>query len=149
MVAQICALHEKWDAAKYAFRADPASMYEPWLKQRAADARSVFLVAERQMSDGGRLAGFIVGTVEREVGIYRLKEYGFLHDLWVEPAYRHEGIGRQLAMMAVERFTQMGVKQVRLDTAGPNEAARRLFESCGFRTSAVEMLIELERVDEG
>jgi len=32
---------------------------------------------------------------------------------------------------------------VRLETAGPNEIARKLFESCGFRTSAVSMLLEI------
>jgi ribosomal protein S18 acetylase RimI-like enzyme len=139
MVARICALHESWDPAKYGFLSDPARRYEKWLEQRAMDERSVFLVAE----EGNRLAGFLVGEVEREIPIYRLKEFGFIHDLWVEEEYRHEGVARQLAMLAIERFKQMGVKQIRLDTAAQNEPARRLFESCGFRISVVEMMIEL------
>ena len=46
--------------------------------------------------------GFLVGTVEREIPIYRLAEFGFIHDLWVEPAYRNEGVARQMVMVAVE-----------------------------------------------
>lgn len=146
MVAKICALHESWDAAKYGFLPNPAEMYRRWLTARANDPRSVFLVAEREAAGAEaapRLVGFLIGTTESELGIYRLKEYGFLHDLWVEPDYRNEGIARQLVMLAVERFREMGLKQVRLDTAAENEVARNLFRSCGFRVSTIEMLAEL------
>src|SRR5688500_1559278 len=91
--------------------------------------RAVFLVADRA---GRGAVGFVMGLVEAEIPIYRLGEFGFIHDLWVEPEYRNEGVARQMVMLAVEKFRQMGVGQVRLDTAMPNEAARRLFEACRF-----------------
>jgi ribosomal protein S18 acetylase RimI-like enzyme len=146
MVEKICALHEQWDAAKYSFLPGIAQMYDQWLRERAVRPRSVFLVAETPSPK--KIVGFIVGSVEREIPIYRLKEYGFLHDLWVEPEYRNEGIARQMVMLAIEKFTEMGVKQIRCDTAAKNEAARKLFESCGFRSSVVEMLMEIGPVDE-
>ena len=147
MVAKICALHESWDSAKYGFLPNPEQRYEKWLMRLAnsegfADAssdRSVFLVSENE----GQLVGFLVATVEREIPIYRLQEFAFIHDIWVEPEYRQNGIARQMVMLSVERFHQMGVKQIRLDTAIANEASRRLFASCGFRFSIIEMLIEL------
>jgi ribosomal protein S18 acetylase RimI-like enzyme len=140
MVASICALHKQWDAAKYGFKPNPAEMYGRWLPARASDPRSVFLVAEAEKG----LVAFLIGTVEKEIPIYNLAEYGFIHDLWVEESYRHEGLGRRMTMLALEKFAAMGVKQVRLDTAAANDAARALFASCGFRTSVVEMLIEME-----
>ena len=139
MVAKICALHEKWDPAKYSFLPGTPERYRGWLTKRADDPRSVFLVADARP----KLAGFLIGTVEDELPIYRLKQYGFIHDLWVEEDYRHEGIGRQLVMMAVEKFKGMGMEQVRLDTAFPNDAARKLFGACGFRASTTEMLLQL------
>ena len=148
MVEKIVALHARWDAAKYEPLPDPAGLYDRWLQGLARDPRSVFLVAERQ-GEGSRpprLVGFVIGTVERTIPIYRLMEYGFLHDLWVEEEYRHEGVGRQLAMHAVERFREIGVEQVRLDTAACNDSARRLFEQCGFRPSSVEMLLDFKMV---
>jgi ribosomal protein S18 acetylase RimI-like enzyme len=149
MVAQTCALHESWDLAKYGFVTNPARLYERWLVARAQDAYSVFLVAEREAQNGkpSKVVGFIVGTTEPEIGIYRLQEYGFMQDLWVEPESRHEGIARQLLQQAIEQFRQIGVKQVRLDVATPNEPARRLFESCGFRAATCEMLLELTPVE--
>jgi ribosomal protein S18 acetylase RimI-like enzyme len=139
MVAKICALHEGWDPAKYGFLPNPEERYRRWLTTRAGDPRSVFLVAERE----GRLVAFLIGTIEEEIPIYRLKEFGFIHDLWVEEEYRHEGIARQMVMLAVEQFKSQGVQQIRLDTAMTNEAARKLFASCGFRISTMEMLMEL------
>src|SRR5258708_4323254 len=136
MVAKICALHESWDPAKYSFLPNPAEMYRGWLRARATDPRSVFLVAERaESANQVKIVGFLVATGEREIRMYRLKEYGFIHDVWVERDYRHEGVARQMTMLAIEKFKKMGVAQVRLDTAAANEAARSLFASCGFRIS--------------
>jgi ribosomal protein S18 acetylase RimI-like enzyme len=140
MVGKLAELHESWDAAKYPYLTNAAEMYRGWMRARANDARSVFLVAEREEA---KIVGFLIGTVEREIPIYRLDEFGFIHDLWVDPEYRHEGVARQMVMLAIERFKNIGAKQIRLDTAAPNEAARKLFASCGFRVSVVEMLIEL------
>jgi ribosomal protein S18 acetylase RimI-like enzyme len=144
MVRKLCELHRAWDRAKYDFVDGIEEMYRGWLTARAADPRAVFLVADRP---GRGPVAFLIGTVEREIPIYRLTEFGFIHDLWVEEDYRHEGVARQLVMRAVERFGEIGVAQVRLDTAGANEVARKLFERCGFRMSVVEMLAELKDED--
>jgi ribosomal protein S18 acetylase RimI-like enzyme len=141
MVAKICALHEDWDAAKYGFLPEPAKRYERWLTAQVKNDRSVFLVADPQQSDN--LAGFLIATTESEVPIYRLQAYGFVHDLWVEPAYRQADLARKMVEQTIAAFTQMGIQQIRLDVATPNQAARYLFESCGFRVSTMEMLIEL------
>jgi ribosomal protein S18 acetylase RimI-like enzyme len=140
MVQKLANLHERWDPAKFGYLPNPGQMYRSWLTTRTSDPRSVFLVAAK---DPAQVIGFIVGTFEREIPIYRLKEFGYIHDLWVEEPYRHEGLARQLVMAAVEKFSAMGLKQIRCETATANEAARHLFERCGFRPSVTEMLLEL------
>src|SRR5688572_24146292 len=141
MVEKVCAFHERLDPAKYPYRPDPAEMYRGWLAKRATDPRSVFLVADAGLPAG--LVGFLIGTTENELSIYRLREFGFIHDLWVEEPYRHEGTARQMVTLAVERFREIGVPQIRLDVLAANAPARGLFEACGFRPSTVEMLQEL------
>jgi ribosomal protein S18 acetylase RimI-like enzyme len=142
MVAKICALHETWDAAKYGFLPNPEQRYEGWLKRLASSDRAIFLVAEAP-ENPEKLIGFLVATIEKEIPIYRLKEYAFIHDLWIEEDYRRTGIAKEMVRQAIDNFKQMGVAQIRLDTAAINETARRLFSSCGFRVSTIEMLIEL------
>jgi ribosomal protein S18 acetylase RimI-like enzyme len=139
MVAQLAQLHESWDAQRYDYRPDTAAMYDQWLRGHANDANSVFLVAQREQ----RLAGFLIATIDETIRIYRRRRIGFIHDVWVEPDYRNEGIARQMTMLAIERFRQMGIGQIRLETATANEAARKLFRSCGFRDSSVEMLVQI------
>lgn len=140
MVRAICALHEGWDADRYPMRSDVVAMYERWLPERARDPRSVFLVSESE----GCLTGFLVGTVEASVPIYRVTEYGFIHDVWVEPAARGRGVGRALVRSALAAFRAIGVAQVRLETATANEPARRAFAAEGFRTATQDMILVLE-----
>jgi ribosomal protein S18 acetylase RimI-like enzyme len=139
LVEKIVALHAQWDAPRFAAKPDVASMYRGWLKGRCDDATSVFLVAERE----GTIVGFLIATTEKNIPIYQLGKYAFIHDVWVEPDYRNEGIARSMTLLALERFKQMGVKQVRLDTANANEIARSMFSQCGFRPTTTEMLCEL------
>src|SRR5688572_20560085 len=98
LVDHIAALHEPWDPARYDYKPNPGELYRRWLAARANDPNSVFLVAdhERLLQDVPFLAGFIVGTIEKPIPIYRIDRFGFIHDLWVEPEYRNEGVARQL-----------------------------------------------------
>lgn len=151
MVDKIAELHERWDPARYDYKPNPGQMYRRWLTARATDPNSVFLVAdhERLMADVPFLVGFLVGTIEQPIPIYRIEKFGFIHDLWVEEDYRHEGIARQMTMLAIERFREVGCAQVRLETAAANEPARKLFASCNFRPASIEMLVELGPPPEG
>lgn len=141
MVRALCDLHESRDPQRFQVRPDVLDRYARWLPERAKDPRSVFLVAER---DDGTLAGFTVGTIEPEVPIFWIPECGWIHDLWVEPQDRRQGLARMLADESVARFQALGVKQVRLHTGSFNETARTLFASAGFRPCVVEMIRPLE-----
>ncbi len=84
----------------------------------------------------------MIATIKAEIPIYRLKEFGFIHDRWVEPDYRQTGLGRQRVDRSLQAFRYKKIPQIRLDTAIANEAARRLFQSCGFHLSTIELLAE-------
>lgn len=150
MVGKLAVLHEHWDPARYDYKPNIGDMYRRWLAARAQDPQSVSLVADhdRLTANVPFLVGFIVGTIEKPIPIYRIEKFGFIHDLWVEPDYRNEGIARQMTMLAMEKFRQLACTQVRLETAAANEPARKLFASCGFRTASIEMLVELGGSDE-
>jgi len=148
VIAKVCALHQTWDSAKYGFLPQPERSYEKWLSNLLNNSQDLCLVAE----ESNQLVAFLIATVEREIPIYTLENYAFVHDLWVEPEFRHAGIARQIVertitplgnCKATAHFTQLGIPQIRLDTAMANAAARKLFENCGFRASTIELLIEL------
>ncbi len=145
MVRRIAAFHQGIDPAKYTYKSDPGEMYRDWLGKRATDPRSVFLVADAAGREEStpRLVGFLVATVDREIGIYAVPEFGFIHDVWVDEKYRNEGAARQMVTLAIERFRAIGVPQVRLDVLVGNDPAMQLFAACGFRPTVTEMMIEL------
>lgn len=140
MVRAICSMHEKLDPPRYAMRLDVVAMYESWLPQRIADRNSVVLVAEMD----SKVVAFLVGSVESNIPIYRLDRFGFIHDVWVEPAARGLGFAKALSLRAVEEFRAIGIRQIRLETAADNPGARSLFTSCGFRVANIDMLLDLE-----
>jgi GNAT superfamily N-acetyltransferase len=144
MVARICAFHERLDPAKYGFVPGVTDMYRDWLIARSTDPQSVFFVADPGGDDSRRLAGFLIGTVEREIPIYRIERFGFIHDLWIDEKYRNEGTARQMVSLAIERFRDIGVPQVRLDVAFGNQPAKNLFAACGFRPAVIEMLHDFQ-----
>ncbi len=139
MVRAIYDLHERFDHPRFGVLPDVLDSYANWLPKRALDPRSVFLVAE----DHAMVVAYLIATVEESIPVYEVTHYGFIHDVWVQPSYRGRGIGERMIEEAVRRFTALGMRQIRLETAMDNEGARQLFESCGFRQSSIEMLREL------
>lgn len=146
MVQAICEMHATMDPHRYDFVPDITSRYASWLPRRIADPASVFLVAHimsepnTAVQVSGRLAGFVVAETLDEIPIYLTRRYGFVHDLWVQPAHRRTGIAHGLMHACLTRFRGMGLTQVRLDTAAANDAARTLFTALGFRPSTTQML---------
>jgi len=142
LVRALCDLHASKDPQRFAVRTDVIERYATWLPERAVDPRSVLLVSTP--SPGGAPVGFTVGTVEPEVPIFWIPACGWIHDVYVVPEARRQGVARGLVREAVARFRTIGVKQVRLHTGVFNEQARAAFAAEGFRPCVVEMLHALE-----
>jgi ribosomal protein S18 acetylase RimI-like enzyme len=62
----------------------------------------------------------------------------------VAPAARHLGVGQRLLDAAIDWLPEQGMPRVVLWTASPNDSARRLFEGRGFRSTMLEMTLELQ-----
>jgi ribosomal protein S18 acetylase RimI-like enzyme len=89
---------------------------------------------------GAFAAELLVGTV----GVYRARELkarhkAFLWGMFVHPQWRRRKLGEQLVRAAVGHArTLAGVTHIHLCVSEPATAARRLYESAGFRVWGVE-----------
>ena len=103
------------DPAKYGSLEHPKQKYGRWLPSRVGPAQR----ASGRRSQSPGIVAFLVGTVETEIPLYRLKEFGFI--LTICGSKRNPPRGRRppdddAGHRAIE---EIGVKQVRLDTVMP------------------------------
>lgn len=61
--------------------------------------------------------------------VWRAADHWYLHNLFVAPGHQRGGIGRGLLQHVLGEIG----RPVELKTDGPNLAARRLYQTCGFR----------------
>jgi RimJ/RimL family protein N-acetyltransferase len=83
----------------------------------------------------GRVVGYV--KVARWNQLESTDHVRMILGLVVDPTVRRRGIGRALVDAAVERARGQGARRLRLHVFGPNEAARRLYESAGFAVEGV------------
>ena len=82
----------------------------------------------------------LVGTATfvRETGL-KERHKGWINGVYVTPEQRHSGIGRKLIHALIERAkTDTSLEQILLTVTTCQEAARRLYQRCGFAIYGTE-----------
>ena len=124
---------------------DAESGYARFLGSQMGATDTLLMVAEQAAPDAGAgIVGYVYAGIEPLSWKELRDEAGFVHDLLVTPAARHLGVGQRLLDSAIGWLREQGMPRVVLWTATPNDSARRLFEGRGFRSTMVEMTLELE-----
>lgn len=90
--------------------------------------RELLLLAEREAQVLGYCWSWIEPARARVTG----DNCAYIGDLGVRAAFRHHGVGRALLLRSLDRIKWRGATAAELDMDGPNENARRLYESVGF-----------------
>jgi ribosomal protein S18 acetylase RimI-like enzyme len=85
-------------------------------------------------SGGDFLIGFVDGELVAMGGLFRhSRDEAEIRRMRVHPDFQRQGLGRLLLERLEERARALGCKTIRLDTTGQQTAARRLYESAGYR----------------
>ncbi len=97
----------------------------PWTDEQIAsqlgDDRHIFLVA---VDNDYRVLGYI--------GLMFVLDEGYISNVAVTAAARKKGIARALINTLLTRARELTLSFITLEVRESNEAARRLYESCGF-----------------
>ena len=98
---------------------------EDMLRRMLSDPGQVILCAR----EGDSLLGFAYFQF--------VEDEGYVGDVAVAEPYRRRGTGRALVNAMCSEARQRGLAFLTLEVRESNLPARRLYESCGFRTVAV------------
>jgi ribosomal protein S18 acetylase RimI-like enzyme len=129
-------MHHEADPSRFFLIDDVEKGYAWWLGRELERAGAVVLVA----SHGEHIVGYAYGALEDRDWNLLLDAHGAIHDVFVADEARSQGVGRDLVNALVEALTALGAPRVVLSTMVGNESAQRLFRSCGFRPTMVEMM---------
>ena len=132
--AQLVRQHHGFDAAHFFIMEPVEEGYRWFLGSQLGDPDTLLLVAEVD----GAIAGYLYGSVEERDWALLLDEYGAIHDLYVDAAFRQQGVAKALMTEGLKRLGERSPRIV-LNTATQNAAAQKLFASLGFRPTMVEM----------
>ena len=144
--AALMRTHFAFDERRFLAPGDDAeSGYARFLGTQLQASDTLLMVAEQAAPDGSAgIVGYVYAGIEPLSWKELRDEAGFVHDLLVTPAARHTGVGLRLLDSAIEWLREQRMPRVVLWTATPNDGARRLFEGRGFRSTMVEMTLELD-----
>lgn len=110
-----------------------------WAGQRMRDENSMVLVAEKE----GRLVGYCMAYVEKALPVHKMKEHGYISDLYVEESERGKGLGMELARRALDFFREKVVRAVQITVAVKNEKAQKFWKKLGFADFTRRMWLDV------
>jgi ribosomal protein S18 acetylase RimI-like enzyme len=139
LAGRLVRLHHGFDPERYLRLDHPERGYARYFRSELESEEAVLLVAE----DHGKIVGYAYGRREPRSYNDLLDACGKLHDVYVDESARGRGAGEALVREIFKRLREKGAPRVLLLTAVQNQAAQRLFERLGFRTTMLEMTREL------
>jgi ribosomal protein S18 acetylase RimI-like enzyme len=140
--ALLVRLHNELDPKRFIPATPQTEENYGWFLGTQINKHDVFIyVAERE----GKVVGYTYAGMEGMDYMALRGPAGAVYDIVVDPAYRGQGIGRQLLTTALSALKERGAPRVVLSTAQGNEAAQHLFESAGFRRTMIEMTRESDQ----
>jgi ribosomal protein S18 acetylase RimI-like enzyme len=140
LAGRLVRMHHDLDPKRFLHLSNPETGYARYFASEMKKEEAVLVVAE---GDDGAIVGYAYGRLEERSYNELLDSCGKLHDVYVDEGVRGHGAGEGLVREVIARLGKMGAPRIVLLTAVQNEAAQRLFERLGFRTTMLEMTREM------
>ena len=142
LIQALAEQHVAYDAQRFVppAPADIERVYADWWREGAAHGLVTMLVAE----DAEGLCGFVVLEHLPDEPTWWTRAHAYLHDIHVAPRVRGRGLGERLVEACKEWTRARGLTQLRGLVARDNANAQGFFKHQGWRTAALEMVVDVE-----
>jgi ribosomal protein S18 acetylase RimI-like enzyme len=91
------------------------------------------------VADDGAVCGCVLASLVRS-------DIGYVFGLYVRPAARRRGVGRELLRAAAAALRERGAAWLLLDVDRGNEPADGFYERLGFEEAGRRLAVEVERL---
>ena len=135
LAGQLVRQHHGVDPGRFFLPDRVEDGYAWWFRRELERQGAVILSAV----DDGSIVGYAYGTLEERNFNLLLDEHGAIHDLFVAESARRSGVGKRLVEAILSELELLGATRIVLSTMVGNEPAQRLFATCGFRKTLLEM----------
>jgi ribosomal protein S18 acetylase RimI-like enzyme len=108
-------------------------------EELAPAGRSVLDEYLALVADDGATCGCVLASLVRS-------DVGYVFGLYVRPAARRRGAGRQLLGAAAAALRERGALWLLLDVDGGNEEAAGFYHALGFQEAGRRLTVEVERL---
>lgn len=82
--------------------------------------------------DGEKIIGYAYAEIAKYPPVFAVRRFGYISDLYVDPAYRRRGAGRMLFAAVKDWFTGRGIQRIELGVASVNKTAASFWRKIGF-----------------
>lgn len=130
---------ELYDQKFYSMAGEAEKEWLSWaMKKMASDELDIF-VADSE----GSVVGYVSGWVEKRPPIYKLRDTGFLSNIYVTPEHRRKGIASRLNAALLQRFKERGLSHVELSVDSRAEETVSAWIKMGYKEVGKRMRIKL------
>lgn len=135
---KLFAQHREYDSRRFAEIASVEGAANFYGSQTEA-RESAVLVAEIE----NKIVGFAYLQYEAIDYANLLENAVWLHDIYIDETARRASAGKLLIEKSVEVAKELGADKLMLSVAARNEIAQKFFTNAGFRTTMLEMMLDL------
>ena len=135
---KLIAQHQDYDPRRFS-RFVTEKQAERFYGSQTKATDAAVLVAELE----GKIIGFAYIQFEAKDYANLLENAAWLHDIYIDEAARRFNVGKHLVEKSMEVARELGADKLMLSVAAENAYAREFFERKGFRTTMVEMMLDL------
>ncbi len=113
---------------------------QDWLVQQ----RYVAYVAVKKQGDEEIYVGYGAALIMSQAHFFEIETFASICELWVDPAYRGQQIGRHLVEAILNGLKNLGILWITVHLSGHERQNAGFFEKLGFDQGAVEMRRQID-----
>lgn len=121
--------------AQLILRKDSKEIMRKFFQKNIRSRKAMVFVAEIN----GKLVGYCMVFIKKNSPVYKLKEFGYISDLFVKESFRGMKISSGFRDKALEWFRKKSVKHMTLDVFVNNKHAHEIYNKWGLFDYTINM----------